>query len=431
MMPRNLDLHDRRQSGRDGERGQMLVLFAVFLVVLVLFMGLGIDLGFAYVTKAQLSKAVDAAALAGMSNFYQGSAIASNIAAGAFAANFAPGGTKPGYIKTMPVPSINFSTDSASNQTLTVSATATINTFFIGVLPWWKTMNVADTGKATRARVIMTLVLDHSGSMDPITGSSRGGANLPSAVANFINVFEDNIDSAAVVTFGSSVTNDVPMTTPFIAKVTSAVNNIDWDGGTFAHGGLTNALQINNAVLVPTNVNAIKVVVFFTDGEPNMIQTVTSCPNPLAPAQRWNFGGYDPTQTPYPGVWQTNAPSTADGQNYPYCQLPCGTCANFTSIDGSSHPYTMLNVIGESTNRCIQVANQMRAAGMYVYCIGLYVGGVGTADADFLRQVANDKDSPTRNRSLPEGLALTTGNGTDLTPLFQQVAGDILLRLTY
>ena len=137
MMPRNLDLHDRRQSGRDGERGQMLVLFAVFLVVLVLFMGLGIDLGFAYVTKAQLSKAVDAAALAGMSNFYQGSAIASNIAAGAFAANFAPGGTKPGYIKTMPVPSINFSTDSASNQTLTVSATATINTFFIGVLPWW------------------------------------------------------------------------------------------------------------------------------------------------------------------------------------------------------------------------------------------------------------------------------------------------------
>ena len=430
-MHRNLNLQSHRWSGREGERGQILILFAVFLTVLVLFMGLGIDLGFAYITKAQLSKAVDAAALAGMSNFYQGSGTASNIAVGAFAANFAPAGKKPGYVATMPVPSIGFSTDSASNQTLTVSATATINTFFIGILPQWKTLNVTDTGQATRAKVIMTLVLDHSGSMDPYNGSSQGGAYLPTAVANFINVFEDNVDSAAVVTFGSSVTNDVPMSTPFIAKVTSAANNIIWAGGTFSHGGLTNALQINNAVVVPANVNAIKAV-FFTDGEPNMIQTVTSCPNPLAPAQRWNFGGHD---IGYPaGVWQTNAVSAAYGgnsQNGYYCLFPCGTCASFPSIDGSSYPYTMVNIIQESTNRCIQVANQMRAAGMYVYCIGLNVGGVGALDADFLKQVANAEGSPTFNGNLPKGLALTTGNGADLTELFQQVAGDILLRLTY
>jgi Flp pilus assembly protein TadG len=68
-MHRNLNLQSHRWSGREGERGQILILFAVFLTVLVLFMGLGIDLGFAYITKAQLSKAVDAAALAGMSNF--------------------------------------------------------------------------------------------------------------------------------------------------------------------------------------------------------------------------------------------------------------------------------------------------------------------------------------------------------------------------
>jgi hypothetical protein len=91
----------------------------------------------------------------------------------------------------------------------------------------------------------------------------------------------------------------------------------------------------------------------------------------------------------------------------------------------------MVNIIQESTNRCIQVANQMRAAGMYVYCIGLNVGGVGALDADFLQQVANDPQSPTYNRNLPVGQALTTGNGSELNQLFQQIAGDILLRLTY
>jgi hypothetical protein len=63
--------------------------------------------------------------------------------------------------------------------------------------------------------------------------------------------------------------------------------------------------------------------------------------------------------------------------------------------------------------------------------IVLNVGGVGALDADFLKQVANAEGSPTFNGNLPKGLALTTGNGADLTELFQQVAGDILLRLTY
>ena len=41
---------------RKGERGQVLILCAICLVVLLLFVGLAIDFGMAYVTKARLEK---------------------------------------------------------------------------------------------------------------------------------------------------------------------------------------------------------------------------------------------------------------------------------------------------------------------------------------------------------------------------------------
>src|SRR5271169_4778006 len=77
--------------------GQVLVLFLLFSVVLLLFVGLGIDLGFAYVTKARLSKALDASTLAAVSNYSgadaaNGSPIAKGIATATFYANYGTNG---------------------------------------------------------------------------------------------------------------------------------------------------------------------------------------------------------------------------------------------------------------------------------------------------------------------------------------------------
>ncbi len=54
------------------DSGQVLLLFALLLPLLILFIGFGIDFGFAYFTKAEISKAADAAALAGMRNLGRG-----------------------------------------------------------------------------------------------------------------------------------------------------------------------------------------------------------------------------------------------------------------------------------------------------------------------------------------------------------------------
>ncbi len=439
-MQGNLNQQGQRQPERESKRGQVLTLFACFLTVLLLFVGLGVDLGFAYITQARLAKAVDAAALAGISNFYQGSATATTVANNTFTVNFSPNNKQPGYIQGTPTVQTSFSVDPNSNELFTVSATATMKTFFIGIAGW-PTLNISDSSTATRAPVAVTLVLDRSGSMVGDGGSTY----LPPAVINFITVFQDNVDQAAVFTFATTVTNDVPMQTPFIAKVTTAVNNITanglWAGGTFSVGGMTNALTVENSVTVPANQNLVKAVVFFTDGLANMIQNTFICP-PTTNA--WIFGGYDGGSLV--GFAPTNLPMTADAQAYfdtnptyggcyvdnsgcnqmaPPC---CSGTSQFLSTDGTMKNFCRTAVTEDATNRVIQIANQMRANGIYVYSIGL---SDGTLPIDFLQNVANDPYGPLYDSTKLVGQAVITGNGADLNQLFQQIAGDIQLRLVH
>ena len=66
---------DQRKINRS-EHGQILVLLSVLIPLLIIFVGLSLDLGLAYVTKTTLSKSVDAAALAAMRNLNQGQSVA-------------------------------------------------------------------------------------------------------------------------------------------------------------------------------------------------------------------------------------------------------------------------------------------------------------------------------------------------------------------
>ena len=86
-----------------------------------------------------------------------------------------------------------------------VSASAIINTFFIRVLPQWKTMNVSSSSQALRVRLIMMLVLDRSGSM-----RFNDGANaLPGAVSSFIPYLRESFDEIV-----HAETDRVPRTDP-------------------------------------------------------------------------------------------------------------------------------------------------------------------------------------------------------------------------
>ncbi|MGA2605520.1 MAG: VWA domain-containing protein [Verrucomicrobiia bacterium] len=433
--------HEYRQREGARERGQVLVMFLCFLVVLLLFVGLGIDLGFAYITQARLSKAVDAAALAAMNNYYQGTAQAISIGQATFDANFAPNtnNLSPGYVIGTPTPSIVFS-NAGPNVMVNVSASATNKTFFIGMLPvGLTTLGISVGAQATRLPLIMTLVLDHSYSMCPPSqcGSggifTGGGEYLPSAVTSFISDFDSNVDQAAVISFGSTWTNDVPMTGNFQSVIPPAVNNIVWAGGTCSICGLTNALIMENSVAVPAGQQVVKAVVFFTDGLANMIESTISCPTGVSGP--WNFGGYLPSETEQVSFWPTNMPATYAAQETDMtCTTPscCPSPDTYQSFDGTPRQFNMDNVIYDATNQCILVAQQMQQQGMYVFCIGLdSASGGDVPDPGFLQAVANDPANPaTYNPALPSGVALISGNGADLAQLFQLVAAQIQLRLT-
>jgi hypothetical protein len=92
----------------------------------------------------------------------------------------------------------------------------------------------------------------------------------------------------------------------------------------------------------------------------------------------------------------------------------------------------MPNIIDDATNQCVLVANMMQQQGMYVFCIGLSAApGGDVPDPGFLQAVANDPANPAGyNPALPAGVALITGNGSDLAQLFQLIAAQIQLRLT-
>ncbi|HTS20129.1 MAG TPA: VWA domain-containing protein [Verrucomicrobiae bacterium] len=424
------------------EHGQTLVMFVLMIAVLIGFVGLGVDLGFAYISRAKLSKAVDAACLNGMRNYYQGTAQASLVASNTFLLNYGSCGRDV----APPSLNINFTKDANNDTILNVTATVAINTFFIRVLPAiggysWKTLTVGDTAQATRTKVYLALALDRSGSMDPSRGpspmgdgsGSGGGYYLPGAVATFINFFSDSIDEASMASFASTASQDISMEQPFKSDITKAAYALTnhWCGGTFSQGGLTNALVQENNITIPSSQVALQVVVFFTDGLANMIQDTLSCPGSIT----WNFGGQDSGTSV--GFWNVATTTTScsdqnnacgDGSSLRGCSPACSATQFYSNQNGTMESFTRANVTAEAKYRCIQVAQQMQSENILVYAIGL--GGSSGVNMDFLSQVANATNSPTYNASAPTGLALLADDPSQLQAYFTAVANDILYRLT-
>src|ERR1017187_8852561 len=293
----------RRSAKRGSERGQMLPLIALSAAVLIAMVGLGIDLGFAYMTKARLSKACDAAALAGMENINQGTVTAKQVAFAEFYANYANGALKTSLDTATVTPTFTFSPSSSAATQLTVTAKTSIQTFFVKVLSSlgdspWKTEVVGDSSVVSRGLLDFTLVLDKSSSLDYTRNNGNNGrAEMYPAVTNFLSFFSDTLDKGALETFSTFAQYNVALGSPFQANIGTVTRSIYISGngfGGYTHGadGLSNAMVVEEAVRQPNSSNLVKAVIFFTDGHMNTIQNNLTCtPASLA------FTAGDPPQT--------------------------------------------------------------------------------------------------------------------------------------
>jgi Flp pilus assembly protein TadG len=403
-------------------RGQTLIMFVLFMFVLILFVGLGVDLGFAYITRARLSKAVDSACLMGLRNISRGNSVAQNIATSAFNANYRKSGQEDAAVTpTVVLGSVN------NNITIDVTATTHINTFFIRVMPAlfsgggsWQTLPVASVAQAVRPNLIMSIVLDRSGSMD----SNGGGSALPGAVASFIDRFDDAHDRVSMSSFSAGSTVDVTMRQPFRQDVKNAANALVFNGWTASERGLTNGLAQQQGVAVVSGEKVVRVMVFFTDGMANTWYHTFNC------------GVRD--ISPDGDLWD---PFTGNHANSG-CTVP-GRLPSINPVTGQltanavdSNDCRDMHI--EAQNRAERIAWLARNQGITVYSIGMgnpsapgeCSGAFPVLNQNFLKNVANTPDSDTYVFGQPEGDYAIAADASQLTDVFQQIAEKILARLT-
>jgi len=255
------------------ERGVSIVMLT-FLVAFVLIpmIGLAIDGAVLFWMKAKLSAAVDAAALGAArsldvgANFIQQKANAEALGGQYFDANF-----PVGILRTTLVSSSVTVTKDDTKHTLTATATASVSvpTYFMRILHF-DSSTVAATGQASRRNAIVVLVLDRSGSM-----TNKGSCDaLISNAQDFVNRFVDDFDTVGLVTFQTSANIDFTPVKKFKSSTPSLKSTLDklvCGGNTNAAAGLKKAytwFQDN----VTKNSGYLNAILFFTDGQPNVVQ---------------------------------------------------------------------------------------------------------------------------------------------------------------
>ncbi len=473
----------RRHSCRSllsRQRGQVLIIVGLSLVVLIGAVGLAVDSGRAYGVKARLNAAVDAAAIAAARALSEGAddnARRQNaIAVGErfFRMNY-----PDGFLGSTPsAPTITAVHEASGYWRVNASATANMPTTFMRVLAGDTVVAPSAAGEAIRRDLDVMLVMDVSGSL-----SASDLSTLKQAATNsFIRRFSAgaNGDRVGVVSFSSGAVVDVAINKTAArgfnrTAVNNAISGLPGGGATASAEGMRKALGELDAV--PANVrSSLRVILFFSDGAPNVVngsfQRSSGSPNPIInnlysqTGKRTDCGGlvpgsgaaefmwrenarYNPSNCPSPTPNITRLPALGSGNvplsSYPGHPFPRSLATS--SGGGSSYPYanTRCNVNKAARNMVENIANTARGQEIRVYTIGLG-DELQTFEIDYtdgrcgytlarekgeviLKRLANAVDSDTKIASQPQGLYCWAQRATDLDRCFSTIASEIL-RLT-
>jgi Flp pilus assembly protein TadG len=481
---------NRHTSRARGQEGFVLVYMAAILALLMVSTGLAVDSGRAYLVKAQLSKAVDGAALAAARSLNSGNPRAEAVQI--FKANF-----PPGYMGTAAAPdptaAANFFASVVNPATginvVTVTASAVMPTTFMSVANI-NTVTVASSGEATRRMVDLSLVLDVSGSI---------GAQWPAvrdAARSFVSSFDENHDRLALLTFsdGAKVLDAMPPGRGF--NKPGLINDVPQNlpsGSTAMVEGLYRGWDQLRSVPAGSQ-SGLRVIVLFTDGASNSVpgdygtgpgkglRTYDFPQNPGDTfSQTWNSphitGLYDTgTGIQAAGVANNvdatvpwNSPLTPfDANNawpkyLPVASLhvnhisagipttfPLQTAAltvdgmpqsatrglrNFDAVAGK-FPADVHNINNAARNLVEIIADAARSdAGDYhirIYTIGmgqlvpLQLGTRMETSESILKRMANDSSSPDFNGAQLEGKYYYAQTAADVGPAFQALQNQIL-----
>jgi hypothetical protein len=331
-----------------------------------------------------------------------------------------------------------------------------VNTYFIRLISAFATVPVSDTAVSTRGKLIMSLVLDRSGSMQTDGGQSA----LTTAVPQFVANFNDALDEVGMISFADNAEIDFSIAGNFTSPITSDISTMPFGGGTFGSGAGTGALLSNtqgpplslgksqvDSVPIQPGQNAVKVIVYFTDGLMNTVQDNFNCP-----AQTLlNYGGFDsPGSGTYGDIFDPSSKTTiidngVTGSGFKYSASSSNLCKNaagvnvttFTSqIDGSQKSLLQTNITNEAIYRAQKTSNVMRTETIPITIFTMGLGNVGSSATTLLKEIANDPSSDTYNNTQAIGqyfaipLCPSSVCTSQLQEAFNAIAARILLRLT-
>jgi Flp pilus assembly protein TadG len=428
------------------QSAQVLPMTALLLVLLVAAVGMALDSGRAYLVRARLAAAVDAAGLAAARAVTRGedadSRNASAVAAArrAFRANY-----PDGYLGSTPLlrtPQLSFEqgrvvVDASASASLPLGLTAVMG--FTG-------MDVGASAQAMRRDLDLALVLDVSTSLVPVAQQVRDAALL------FLERFSPDTDRVALVRFAYGAVVDMPIRAeqrgfdrPAMRRQLAAAQ---FSGYTNSAEGLWQGHAQLNSVLASQR-SSLRVMVFFSDGVPTAFASRFGVAAPagcdVAGVLISDIDGssvrglwrMDRQEEPVPGC----ATVTLAPQALPPFYNAHGERADLPVVGGSPRSVGAtpgwINVNRAARNLAEAMAARARADGIHVYTVGLgpellqYAGADGESGSDMLKCMANSADAPPRCRvpSQPAGVHCHARDAGELKPCFA-ILGAEILRLT-
>ncbi len=437
------------------KNGQAVVFASFFTLALLIIGGVSVDSAHVFLSKSKAQRAVDASAMAGITQYENGITDPVQIKAGA--EKMARFNLNRSNIKDSEIEILSASLNVDANRVarLTVNGTIKSPTFFMRMIPGPALDTVTIRVKSTSKRnpAVISLILDTSGSMD---GSKIQA--LKNAANAFVDSFENGLDSMAIVGFSYRANLLSQMAPVNKTALHNIINSVSADGWT----NISEACSMGRKQIENTNnPDAVKAILLFTDGAPNAYRAYfLNGKNPLTK----NYPTVNPQYYDYI-IYANESPRRVIVPSNLSVKCSAGSSSlsncfnNFGYKDSkmntrvSSATISLNNsntaISKESFHLGIIETDYAKGEAITMYTVGL--GTQATQGADvyqdvlddqkiksyFLRRVANDpagKNDPVfpnlpNNPAHPAGIYFQTPNPADLVGMFQTVAKRIKLRL--
>jgi Flp pilus assembly protein TadG len=247
---------------RRNERGVTLVMFTMMVALVIIPMiGLAIDGSILYWTKAKLSAAVDAGALAAGRDL---SADPTTTAQNYIYANLPPGWLGSSY-SPAPTVTVALDTPTLGTRRVTVAASVTVPLYFMRFLGQPSTI-VSASGVSSRRDTNIILIIDRSYSMQ-LAGAC---STMIASAQSFINNFANGRDTLSLISFSTTANADFGPTQSFQPGLNTKLGTAVCNGYTNTAAALNLAYtQIRGIAGASSKLN---VIVLFTDGVPDSVQ---------------------------------------------------------------------------------------------------------------------------------------------------------------